>query len=201
MVGWLLVAGSVAFLAGALNPALFQVWSAPQATQLQLIAAAPKAWTVTNVLFVVATVLTAAGLWHVPDRVGAAGLTLAQAAAVGYLLASALWLASLVFRLTVTPAAASAFAAHGSVDPAYVVVDRWAGGLFGAFIYLAAASLLAIGVAVLQGATLSAVAGWSAIAFGAVIGGGYLVFGDMPPFVAYLPTGVLGVVLLLSRSS
>jgi hypothetical protein len=201
MTGWLLVAGSVAFLAGAMNPALFQVWSAPQATQLRLIAAAPTAWTVTNALFVVATVLTAAGLWLVPERVGADGLTVARVAAVVYLLAASVWLASLVFRLAVTLAAASAFAGQGSLDPAYVIADRWAGGLFSAFIYLAAASLLAFGVAVLQGALLPALAGWAAIVVGAVIAGGYALFGDMPPFVAYLPTGLLGVVLLLPGAS
>ncbi len=27
---------------------------------------------------------------------------------------------------------------------------------------------------------------------------GYLRFGDMPPFVSYLPTGLLGIVVLLA---
>lgn len=201
MAGWLLVIGSASFMVGAANPSLIQVWTAPQDTQLRLINAAPTAWTITNVLFIVATVLTATGLWLVPERVGDGGLLLAQGAAVVYLLAATAWLASLVFRFAVTPHAASAFVAQGSLDATYLTIDRWAGGLFGVFTYLAGASLVAIGVAVIQGGVLSVIAGWAAMAIGVVIAAGYGILGDMPPFVSYLPTGLLGIVLLLQPSS
>jgi hypothetical protein len=126
---------------------------------------------------------------------------LARGAAVVYLIGSTAWLASLVFRLTVTPEAASAFVAGGSLDPTYVTIDRWAGGLFGAFTYLAAGSLVAVGVAVIQGGALAVAGGWFAIVIGVVMALGYAVVGDMPPFVSYLPTGLLGIALLLQRSS
>lgn len=201
MAAWPLVIGSVAFLLGALNPALLQVWTASQDSQLRLINAAATAWKITNVLFLVATVLTATGLWLVPERVGDGGLELGRAAAVVYVLAATAWLASLVFRLTVMPDAASALVAHGSPDPTYVMLERWAGGLFACFTYLAGGSLVALGIAVIQGGALSALSGWFAIAIGLVIAAGYAVAGDMPPFVSYLPTGLLGIVLLLQRSS
>lgn len=197
MAGWLLVLGSVTFMVGAANPMLFRVWTAPQETQLRLIHAVPKAWIITNLLMVLATVLTATGLWFVPGRVGQGGLPFAQAAAVVYLFAATAWLLSLVFRLAVTPDAASAFVAQGSLDPAYRTLDRWVGGLFGAFTYLAAASLVVLGVAVIQGGALGALAGWAAVAIGVIIAGGYAVSGDMPPFVSYVPTGLLGIILLL----
>lgn len=200
MAGWLLLLGSVSFIVGAANPALGQVWSAPQETQLRLIHDAPAAWTITNALFALGTVLTAAGLWFVPERTGDRGLALARAAAIVYLVAAPAWLASLVFRLSVTPAAASALVTVGSVDPTYVLVDRWAMGLFGTFTYLAGGSLVALGVAVLRGGTVRTVAGWFAIVIGVVIVGGYAIVGDMPPFVAYLPTGLLGILLLPGRS-
>jgi hypothetical protein len=200
MAGWLLVLGSVSFIVGAANPALGPVWSASQETQLRLIHDAATAWTVTNVLFLFATVLTAAGLWFVPERVGERGLMLARAAVVVYLIGATAWLASLVFRLSVTPDAAAAFVAAGPVNPMYVIANHWAVGMFGAFTYVAGGSLVALGVAVILGRALPAASGWFAIVIGMVIAGGYAIFGDMPPFVAYLPTGLLGIVLLPRRS-
>ena len=199
MAGWLLVVGSVLFILGALNPALGPVWSAAPNVQLRLIHDAATAWTITSALFLSAAVLTAAGLWLTPERVGSRGLVLARAAAVAYLVATTAWLASLVFRLTVTPDAATTFVATGAMDPAYVLIDRWSRGLFGAFTDIAGSSLVALGIAVIAGRTLSPVAGWFAIVIGAVIVVGYSLVGDMPPFVAYLPTGLLGVVLLRRR--
>ena len=199
MAGWLLVVGSVLFILGALNPALGSVWSAASDVQLRLIHDAATAWTITSALFLIAAVLTAAGLWLTPERVGSRGLVLARAAAVAYLVATTAWLASLVFRLTVTPDAATTFVATGAMDPAYVLIDRWSRGLFGAFTDIAGSSLVALGSAVIAGRTLSPVAGWFAIVIGAVIVVGYSLVGDMPPFVAYLPTGLLGVVLLRRR--
>ncbi len=200
MAGWLLVVGALSFIVGAANPALGQVWSAPQEAQLRLLADAEAAWTVTNSLFLFATVLTAAGLWLLPERIGERGLVPARAATVVYLVGASAWLAALVFRLTVTPDAATAFVAAGSLDPAFVITDHWAAGLFGAFTYLAGGALTAIGVAEILGGALSRVAGWFAVVIGILMVGGYLILGDMPPFVAYLPTGLLGVVLLPRRS-
>jgi hypothetical protein len=199
VAGWLLVAGAVAFIVGAANPALGAVWSAPQDVQLRLIHDAATAWTITNVLFFIATALTAAGLWFVPERVRGRWSTVARAASLVYLLAAMAWVASLTFRLTVTPDAAATFAATGSMDPAYVLMARWASGLFGAFTYLAGGSLIALGGALIVGRALPALAGAFAILIGVAIALGYAILGDMPPFVAYLPTGLLGVAMLRSR--
>jgi hypothetical protein len=106
---------------------------------------------------------------------------------------------SLTFRLTVTPAAATTFVASGSMDPAYVLLNRWALGLFSAFTYLAGGSLVALGVALIVGRGMSAAVAWFAILIGLTIAVGYAVFGDMPPFVAYLPTGLIGLALLRQR--
>lgn len=199
MAGWLLVTGAVAFIVGAANPALGAVWSAPLDAQLRLIHDAATAWTITNALFFIGTVLTAAGLWFVPERVVGKGWMVARAATLVYLLAATAWLASLTFRLAVTPDVATTFASTGSMDPTYVLMARWASGLFGAFTYLAGGSLVALGIALIVGRTVSTVAGAFAILIGLAITLGYAIFGDMPPFVAYLPTGLLGIALLRSR--
>ena len=46
---------------------------------------------------------------------------------------------------------------------------------------------------------MSAVAGSFAILIGLAIAIGYAIVGDMPPFVFYLPTGLVGLVLLRER--
>jgi hypothetical protein len=221
VAGWLLAIGSLSFLTGALDPALGAVWSATREVQLRLIHDAATAWAVTNALFLIGTVLTAAGLWSVPEYVDGRGTDtaaetaaipgtgaragmriragmLARSATIVYLLAAALWIVSLTFRLAVTPGVATTFVASGSLEPAYVLMDRWAGGLFAAFTYLAGGSLIALGAALILGRA-STVAGWFAVFIGLVIGVGYALAGDMPPFVAYLPTGLLGLALLRSR--
>jgi len=201
MAGWLLVIGSMSFIVGALNPALGPVWSAPPGAQLRLIDDAALAWTITNVLFVVGTIFTAVGLWFLPERVGDRGLPIARAASVLYLVAATLWIASLAFRLAVTPDAAAAFVVTGSMDSAYVLMERWAHGLFGAFTYLAGASLVALGVALIVGRRPSRATGSFAILIGLAIALGYAIAGDMPPFVAYIPTGLIGIVLLRQRAN
>ena len=201
VAGLLLVGGSACFLVGALNPSLFSVWTASPEPQLRLIADRTTPWTLTNVLFLVATVLTAAGLWLVPDFVGAAGVPVARAATVGYLLGASAWLTSLVIRLVITPQAALAFLSSGVEDQTYAGLLGLGGGLFAAFTLIAGISLMAIGLAiVVGGGSLPVFVGWFAVAIGGIVVFGFLAAGDMPPFVAYLPTGLLGIVLLLMRT-
>lgn len=80
------------------------------------------------------------------------------------------------------------------------VSESVSGGLFAAFTILAGTSIAAAGLAVILGGALPVLVGWIMVSTGAVIVGGYLIAGDMPPFVAYLPTGALGLALLLSPS-
>lgn len=200
VVGLSLVAGSICFLVGAFNPALFRVWTAPDDVQLRLIHQRRTAWMVANALFVVATVLTTGGLLAVPDRLGADAVALGRLAGTTYLLAAVAWLLSLVFRLSVTPAVATKFVSTGMVDPTYDMLGRWSGGLFATFTILAGISIVALGLAILLGGALPVLLGWTIVIIGAVIVGGFLLAGDMPPFVAYLPTAALGVSLLFSGS-
>ncbi len=200
LVGLSLVAGSILFLVGAFDPALFRVWTAPDEVQLRLIHERRRAWMVANTLFVAGTVLTTAALLAVPDRLGADAAALGRLAGTTYLLAAVAWLLSLVFRLSVTPVAATTFVSTGVVDPTYDMLRRWSSGMFATFTILAGISIVALGLAVLLGGALPVLLGWTMVILGAVIVGGFVVAGDMPPFVAYLPTAALGVSLLVSGS-
>jgi len=197
LTGWLLLAGGV-FLIAAGTPSLTRVWTSPQEIALPLIAQHARAWRAATIGFAVGTVATAAGLLTLPESVGEMGVTLAWAAAGGYALGAVLWLISLVVRLSVTPIKASGFVATGVIDPVYAPLDRLGGGLFAAFTLIAGVSVVAVGGAILLGGSLPALAGWFAVVIGLVVVGGYLALGDMPPFVLYLPTTVVGIALLLS---
>ena len=119
---------------------------------------------------------------------------------VGYLLGASAWLTSHVIRLVIAPQAAWAAVTSGAVDPSYAGLLRLGGGLFAAFTLIAGTSLIAIGLAIIVGGAVPVFAGWFAAAVGGIIVVGFLAAGDMPPFVAYLPTGLIGIVLLLMRT-
>ena len=87
LLGGLLV-GRIAFI----SPAIF---NGPQDVSLRLIAENAVVWKVANLGFVVATILTAAGLFALPNLVGDRGSSLALAAAVGFVLAAVPWLVGL----------------------------------------------------------------------------------------------------------
>jgi len=196
MAGWLLAIGSLSFILGASNPVLGPVWSAPPDVQLRRIHDVATGWTVTNVLFGAGAIMTAAGLWPVAERIGARGQAPARAAAVVYAAATTTWLSFLAFRLAVTPAAAASLVASGSMDPTYVLASRWADGMFGVYTYLTGVSVTATGIALVRGRTLGAAVGWVAIVAGLAITLVYAMAGDMPPFVSFVPTGLLGLLLL-----
>lgn len=198
LAGGALALGALCFLVGAANPRVFRVWTSGQDIQFRVIHAHRRSWQATNQLFAIATVLTAAGLTLIPDLVGPGGADLARIAVAAYDFGAVLWLASLAFRLVVTPIAAAEFARSGAAEAGYTVVSRWSDGLFAIFTVVTGSSLAILGIAIVAGGVLPALVGWLSILLGVVIAGGYIAAGDMPPFVAYLPTGVLGIAMLLA---
>jgi hypothetical protein len=196
--GLVLAIGALLFAIGAANPVLIRAWTSPRELYLQIVAGHPTAWRLSNVLFLAGTVLTAAGMAELPmavrvDTEGARVLT--SIAGLVVAIGAVLWIVSLIGRLAVTTHVASAFVA-GTGEATPVPAERLMGGLFGAFILLAGLGLVALGVGFIVAPVLPTL-GWVSIAFGVVITGGYLVFGDLPPFVVYLATGLLGLALLV----
>jgi hypothetical protein len=198
LAGWLLVTGSLAFGVGAGNPYLVRAWTAPHETFLTIVARHPVAWRVTHVLFIGGTVLTTAGLTALfvvlPDG-WPRGLAVAGAAA--FTIAAALWIVSLLYRLSVTPHTAHVFAETGALDPSVAVLDRLNGGLFKAFIVIAFAGLAAIGIATTAGGPIPAPIGWGTAALSGLFVVGLLASGDMPPFTVYLAPLAVGIALLM----
>jgi hypothetical protein len=90
------------------------------------------------------------------------------------------------------------FVANGTVDPAFLPLERLGGALFPAFMLIASASLVALGAAIVVGGSLSSALGWACVLAGLLFRGGYVLLGNMLPAFIYFPTTAVGIVLLLA---
>jgi hypothetical protein len=196
--GAVLAIGAVLFLVGAGNPVLARAWVSPREAYLKIVAGHPTAWRVSHILFIVGTVLTAAGMAELPAAAGIHSVgarALVSVAGTVVAIGALLWIVALVGRLAVTSVVASAFVA-GTGEATPVPSERWMSELFAAFLLLAGLGLVALGLGFIVAPVLP-ILGWVCVAFGVIIAGGYLAFGDVPPFVVYLPTGLIGLALIL----
>jgi hypothetical protein len=165
---------------------------------LPLVARHATIWRLANIGFVVATVLTAAGLFVLPSSLGMNGEGLARAAAVVYAIGATAWLVTLSIRLGITPDVAAKYVAGGSIDPAFAPLAALGGVLFAAFILVGSGSLVAVGAAILAGGTLPAWTGWTTLGLSLAILASFLLMGDTLPAFVYLPTILVGIVMLLT---
>lgn len=196
----LLVVGGVGvvLLAAASAGVSASIWTGPPDVSLPLIARHAAVWRAANVGFVVATVLTAAGLFVLPASLGENGAGPALAAAVGYAMTGTAWLIALGIRLRFTPGVAARYVATGELDPTFAPLAALAGVLFATFVVVACCSLAVLGIAALLGGGVPAWVGWATLAAAAAILLGYLVAGDTLPIFIYVPTVLLGVVQLVA---
>lgn len=196
--GLLLLAGGLALvlLAAASAAVPAAIWTGVPAVSLPLIARHRAIWRSANVGFALATILTVAGLFLLPASLGAGGAALATAAAVGYAIAGSAWLVTLGIRLGITPRVAAAYASSGVVDPRFAPLAGLGGVLFTAFILVGCASLALLGAAVVLGGVVPAWAGWATLGASLAILADLALTGDTLPAFVYLPSMLLGVVLL-----
>jgi hypothetical protein len=199
LAGALLVAGPAIGTACLFYPPLWRVWTAPREEHLALVAAHRLAWTMANVGFTAATVLTAAGLAVLALSIGGddgrrAGLI---GAAIVYAMAGVLWCAVLGIRTRTTPALAGMVAVGTPTEPAETLLGAAIGGLFAPFLLVTGTALVAVGLALALGGGVAAPVAWLATLIPALAVGGFLVLDDMPPFVLYIPTLLIGLALLL----
>ena len=198
----LLVAGPAALVALGLYPPLFRVWTVGRDEHLALVRAHPRAWALINAGFVCATLGTAAGL-GVLSAAGGAGDAwdaVLVAAAIVYAIAGSLWCGLVAVRTRATPALADMVAAGRSTEPAETLLGTAMGGLFGAFLLATAGALVAVGLSLALGGGVAAPVAWLAALTGMAVIGGYLVYRDLPPFILYIPTVLIGIALLAGWS-
>ena len=195
----LLVVGPILGALGVgADPGLYRVWTAPREEHLALVAARRRSWTLVNVGFTVATVLTAAGLTILAAAIDvASGYRAALAAvAVAYVIAGVLWCAVLATRTRTTHILAGLVAAGSPTEPAEALLGGLIGGLFTSFALTTALALAVLGMVLALGGGVAAPVAWLAVLTG--VGSVLWVArsGDMIPAVLYVPTLALGIALL-----
>jgi len=198
----LLVAGPVVATICLLYPPFWRVWTVAREEHLALVAAHPFAWTMANIGFSVATILTAAGLVLLAGSVDVAEgpRAVLVAGAVAYAIAGSAWCAVLAIRNRTTPALAQMVAAGTPTEPAETLLGAAQGGLFATFMLASAAALVAIGATLALGGVVAAPVAWLATVIALGVLGRFITSGDVIPAVVYSPTLLVGIALLLGWS-
>jgi hypothetical protein len=193
------VVGPLVGATGVASPPLWRAWTAPRDEHLAIVGAHRNAWTLANAGFAFATLVTAAGLHVLAGAVDAADgpRAILASVAVIYSIAGALWCAVVAVRNTATPALADMVAAGTPTEPAEALLGRATAGLFAAFTLTTGVALAALGLTLALGDVIAAPVALLATLVAAVAAGGFLVWGDMPPFVLYIPTLLVGLALLI----
>lgn len=195
--GLLLVAGPLLGMLGFYDRALYRVWTAPREEHLALVAAHRRGWTMVNVGFTVATLLTASGLILLASSaVVDTSRAVFVAGTVGYAIAGVLWCAVLAIRARTTPTLARLVAAGTPTEPVETLLGGVIGGLFASFSLVTSVALVGIGLALLLGGGVAAPVAWLVALVGALTAVWFVVAGDIIPAVLYLPTIALGIALI-----
>lgn len=197
----LLVGGPLLGLLGFYDFGLYRVWTAPREEHLALVRAHRRGWTAVNIGFTVATVLTAAGLIVLAGSLAIEDTPRAAlaGAAVAYAIGGVLWCAVLAIRTRTTPALAEMVAAGTPTEPSETLLGAAIGGIFAGFALTTAASLVAVGLALVVGGVAIPVA-WFSVVVGALSIVWVARSGDMIPATLYFPTLLLGLALLAGWS-
>ena len=198
----LLVAGALMLVILGLYPPMFRVWTAPRDEHLALVLIHPRAWMLINVGFISATILSAAGLAVLAGALAGddGRRAVLTGAAVVYSIAGALWCALVAIRIRTTPALARMAAPGTPAEPVETLVGAALGGLFAAFLPATGAALVVVGITLALGGGVAAPVAWVATLIALLATAGFLALGDMPPFVLYIPTLLIGLALLAGWS-
>ena len=194
----LLVAGPVIATLCLTYPPFFRVWLVGRDEHLAMVAAHPMAWRMVNLGFVVATVLTAAGLGVLAGRLDLADVPagILASAAVAYAIGGVMWCIVLTVRNRTTPQLAAMVAADRPTEPAESLLGAALGGTFAGFVWTTGLAILGLSAALAMGGSVGLPVAAIAALVALVAIGGQLLTGDTIPAILYVPTLLLGIALL-----
>lgn len=180
IAGLVLIIGSIFFFIAAFSP-ISRVFTEPDAAKkLEIILGGRRPWTVSQLFFALGAIVTAAGLiltsFHFRELPAAQWLHLA---AVVLAIGAGLWSWHVYLR---------------TVDPHTFVEGSLPDWLFMAYTLFTQAGLAAAG-AVLLRSEIPDWVGWVLIGGSLFFFVAFLIFKDMPPFVYYILTLLVGVVM------
>jgi len=176
--GVVLIVGSVLFIVATVLPVSFQVYGEPdQARQTAAIEGSGGQWAASQALFGLGALVAAVGMGMAAQHLRKSSL-----AVLGYLGAAALLVGAVIWGALVT---------RWALDPQTFLTVEPGNVQFLAYSLITQAGLALFGVALLR-SNLPSWPGWVALAGAVLAFLGFLVFRDMPPFVYYILTLVLG---------
>jgi hypothetical protein len=181
-----IVVGSVLFLVAAFSP-ISRIFAMPDAAErLAIITGAPGQWVLAQLLFAIGSIVTVVGIGLLAVRSAGQDFTIyVTTSAVVMAVGALLWCWHVYLR---------------AVEPARFTAGEIPVWLFAAYSVLTMAGLALLGTALLQ-TTLPTWVGRLSIGSAALFLVLALVFGDMPPFVYYVITLIIGVLLYRAASS
>jgi hypothetical protein len=202
VAGWLLLAAPILGAIPIAYPPLLRIWTTTRENHLRTVAAHRRAWVLLNAGFGLATLATIAGLALLAGTSGTDPATASWivVATIAYAAGGVLWIAVLAIRTRTTPALADLLAVGSGTEPAETLLGAATGGLFNAFVVLTGVALALLGVGLLLTSALAVPVTAVVALSGVLVIGWLLAAGDIIPAVAYLPTMLIGLALLLGWS-
>lgn len=196
LIGLLLVAGFAAFMTGALGWRLEYEQQPDEALPIMHADVQRLRWI--HWWMVSGVVLTVSGLGGLAWSVSDAGTAVATSA---YSLGAVLWLAALLFRLSVGEWAAEQTVATETVPAIYPPLGRWMGLCHGTHMMTAYLAAVPLGWSLTRAGLIPGWLGWAGAIWGGVLAAIMLVprirFVAQPPFWAHVFTFAIGLALII----
>jgi hypothetical protein len=204
LTGTIMSLGAVLFFIGAFLPLTDtkgdSLYSLQSQQWLRVIFDHQLLWQWANVLFISGAVVTILGLVMLTSLLRDAGdWAFSPLGLMAFALAVVLWVIIVAFRQSIDPWSAQEIARTSVLPDFYVPLTLWTHALGVIYTVLAFAALAAYGGAVLLTHILPRWIGWITLVYSLA---GLVLFAsahDIPPFLHYLPSLVIGLFLLLSK--
>ncbi len=203
LTGIALIASFVLFAVGASLPVVGargnpRFYALPVREHLRAIAGNAVVWRVANVLMGAAAVVLLAGLSLLTTNLEAANeRVFARLGLIGWLVATALWVAFSAFRAIITTRAAHDLSSTDAMPAGYEPLARKGSAVFFAYAVVGFLALASYGASLLQLTFLPTWVAWTTVVLSVAFLIHMLITGDTLPAFHYLPPLLIGLLLLL----
>jgi len=202
ITGVLLILAFILFAIGGTLPVVgvkgnSGIFTLPVREHLLAVAKIETIWRWANIFMGTAAVVLLAGLSLLTTMLERANEnTFSRLGLDVFLLATVLWVIFSAFRAVVTVSASNELALTGMVPNYYEPLAKWGFALFYIYAVVGFLALGLYGISLLQASLLPAWIGWATLIFSISILVQLFIMGDTLPAFHYLPTLLIGILLL-----
>ena len=203
ITGLLLILAFILFAIGGTLPVAGEkgnsrIFTLPAREHLEAVARNEVVWFRANIFMGIAGFVLLAGLSLLTTILERANEhTFSRLGLVSFILATVLWVIFSAFRAVVTIRAAQEMNSTGAVPVYYEPLARWGFALFYIYAVIGFLALVAYGISLIQAVLLPAWTGWATLIFSIVILIQLFITGDTLPAFHYVPTLLIGILLLV----